>query len=391
MVRWISGKSNNDDRKTNQRGIKVNSSSSHSNNCLTKTKNQEDYSKLEVQQILLYDSNVTMVKGDMSTATTVSSTPNKPLKPIPIDPDYAELHRQAIEAISVKNFDALSEYVCKHPDIILYPCRKDDLMNMKVHGVHGGTILHLLVSDKPKLKYKIPQKQKDQIKVKEVFVTSSIKEHHLHLIAKLRPEALWTMDDYGRLPLHSAVMTMVLHRQELYGTFCHKHDESHGNLPLFVNQLPNCVEILLTLYPQAASTIDMKGNLPLHYAMNFPPDFENSSQPAPGSSQLEKAYPSLNKSFRHRNQDMYSSSVIAVDIAFLLSDIFPRGLTQRNQMGDTPIHSLSSKGPMINLSVLELILMFHCVKKISLFERNNTGTIFLYWTEFKICVYISHG
>jgi len=293
-----------------------------------------------------------------------------PIKPLVIDPNYAALHRQAIQAINDRNYDILMECVKKNPDIILYPCHKQDMMKMRmIHGAHGGTLLHLLASDKPKLKVGTGNKNQEY----EMHIISNVRRKHFYLVTKLKPEALWTLDDDERLPLHRAIMAHATTLHEIYAALHNVNGPAKVKVPSIVNKQLNVIELLLNQYPSAATIADSKGNLPLHYAMNFPPDVVKPLRASSDSLLQEKAFPTLKKLTHVLKYLSSLGSLSSAEILYMLVDAFPEGLVKRNKMLDTPIHVLCSKGPMINLTSLEVLLYAHCNKKMSLINRNSNG------------------
>lgn len=295
---------------------------------------------------------------------------HEPAKTLIIDPNHILLHRQAIAAVSERNYDVVMDCVRRNSDIILYPCHKPDMSNMKIHGAHGGTLLHLMVSEKPKLKVGGADSRHKSHEC-ELYIISAVTKKHFDQITKLKPEVLWTADDDGCLPLHRAVMAYARALHEIYATI----QNLQVKVSRFVNNQLNTIELLLKLYPQAARIADTKGNLPLHYAMAFPPDFENPMKKITDSTLLEKPFPTLKKSYHFRKNLSSSDSMNMTEIVCMLVDTYPESLMKRNKTCDLPIHLLCSKGAMINVTSLEILLFFHGVKKMSLIEKNGSGKV----------------
>lgn len=293
---------------------------------------------------------------------------------------FSDKHKQALSCIRSRDFDHLLKIVEATPEILLYQCKKYEVDTQQqsdgkphLRGCYGGTILHVLVSQKPVLKKKRIKSNtrpiKDRVKMAIAFsrnVRNSIQLHVMpsvphtivrHII-KLVPESLFMTDDFGRLPIHCAILAQSVHLEEvnnLYGT-------NQGNIAgkfcrdvSFVVRELNLVQLLIKANPSSVTIGDLKGNLPLHYAVSIGRDYFESNNII------------FEKSDKYR---MPSAS----ETVRLLLEANPLSVTIHNGERNLPIHHMiSMKGPHINLSSLKLMMTYHSLCKDVLKERNRDG------------------
>lgn len=97
-------------------------------------------------------------------------------------------------------------------------------------------------------------------------------------LIEAHPKALSTPDSSGSLPLNRAVRHQV--GEGVIETLCRCYPDAACNLDPYLQQLPmmqRCihggsqrdVEALIEANPQAVSTRDSQGNLPVHYAVKY--------------------------------------------------------------------------------------------------------------------------
>ncbi len=279
--------------------------------------------------------------------------------PIPLEKYNAAAHASALSSISSRNFSRFLEIVNKSPSILL--C-KTERGNTKLKGADGGTLLHVLVSQKPKLKKKRLKQRHFSPKAitnpsYEVYVSSSVPEKLLEYVIKLKPEALEIKDSNGHLPIHCAVMSLAAHLDEMSTIYGNKATDKIGSATYEVSRFvvgeTNKIRILLKNNSTAASVVDREGNLPIHYAANFQPDYSDSS----------------NTIFKGKKYGPPS----AVDAMKKLLSAYPRGVIIENKSGMMPIHILVSMGKSINLECLRMMLQHHQVERDLPTERDRNG------------------
>lgn len=287
---------------------------------------------------------------------------------------YSEKHNLALTCIARRDFEQLLSVVEATPEILLYQCKKNgiDLQSQsdeKTHlrGCYGGTILHVLVSQKPLLKKKRLRSNVQLMKdrVKSAFSCSNKNSFQLHVmpsiphlvlkrIIKLAPEALLMTDDFGRLPIHCAILSQSVHLEEVSSVYKTLDSNSSRDISIVVREI-NIVQILLKSNPSTATVGDLKGNLPLHYAV------------AIGKDYFERNDVIFQKSDKYRKPS-------AADTVKLLIETNPHSVTVHNAEGNLPIHHIVGlNGTEINLSSLKLMMTYHNLCEEVLKERNKYG------------------
>uniref|UniRef100_A0A7S3Q7H5 Protein kinase domain-containing protein n=1 Tax=Chaetoceros debilis TaxID=122233 RepID=A0A7S3Q7H5_9STRA len=294
-----------------------------------------------------------------------------PQTPMQLEKHNADAHSQALNCIANKNFDKLANILNKNPSILMCRTTKESSKLKGLHGHHGGTLLHVLASQKPKLK-------KKRIKMRgggglsrslsssssatyEVYVSPSVPESVLDYVIKMQPEALITKDKNGRLPIHCATLALAVHLEEmatLYGnnpkTGTRKGGTANYEVSRFVFAEINKVQLLLKRNSDAASVRDRKGNLPIHYAAALLPDYTD---------------PIHTKFSKGRKYGTPS----AVNTVKGLLKAYPRGLTIENKLGMLPIHVLVSMGKDINQECLKMMISGHQAERDFPTERDPHG------------------
>ena len=287
---------------------------------------------------------------------------------------YSDKHNLALTCIVRRDFEQLLSVVEATPEILLYQCKKNGLdlqtqSDEKSHlrGCYGGTILHVLVSQKPLLKKKRLRSNiklmKDRVKNAfscsnknsiQMHVMPSIPHSVLKKIIKLAPEALLMTDDFGRLPIHCAILSQSIHLEEVSDVFNTLDANSSRNLSIVVREI-NIVQILLKSNPSTATVGDLKGNLPLHYAVAIGKDYFESNDVI------------------FQKSDKYIKPSAAETVKLLI-ETNPHSVAVHNAEGNLPIHHIvRSNGTEINLSSLKLMMTYHNICEEVLKESNKYG------------------
>jgi len=283
--------------------------------------------------------------------------------------NYEALLNTTLNSISERDFGTFYDNVKTTPSLLLYECKKRENQDIKkVRGCYGGALLHVMVSQKPSLKKKRVTKASNHALNKpppkahndlyEIHIMPSVPESVLLFVIKRKPEVLSVTDDHGRLPLHCATLSLSNHLEEmsrLYGIpGVPNSAKSEHSILRYVMREINVVEVLLKYYQNGASKSDNKGNLPLHYAVAMPPDYKDPKVTI--TSKSKKGCPPC-----------------AEQTVRLLLDSYPRGIGIENKKGQLPIHTICSKGPMINLTSLQHLLFYHHKWRDIPSDRDSSG------------------
>ena len=288
-------------------------------------------------------------------------------KPYPIPSKLADLHATALACIFENDFTKFLQIVKQHPSLLLCKCKKQEgreSRQKKGHrGCYGGTMLHVLVSQRPSLKKKRIGKRND-INVTggsyEVHVMPTIPESVLLHVIKNGPKALAMADDFGRLPLHCATLSLATHLEEmsrfagLTGVESSSNSKRKYTISRYVIREINYVHILLKAFRKTASIMDDKGNLPLHYAAMMGPDYQDT------------ALTTFTKSKKSGNPS-------AIETVKKLLEAYPRGVGIENRYGQLPIHIMCTKGILINQPCLKTLLQLHHQQRDVPSDRDRKG------------------
>ena len=295
-----------------------------------------------------------------------------------IESQHAAAHSTALSCIAKRDFNYLLSIVKSAPEILLYQCRGsgstreglgqhlDERSNL--HGCNGGTLLHVLVSQRPALKKKrVKNTNSMKSRVTTVLSTGIRSSYELHImpsvpdsiltyIIKKEPKALQMIDDYGRLPIHCATLSLSAHFEQvnkLYGgSELSQTGKGVHDISQFIVREINVIHLLLKYYREAGMVADYKGNLPIHYAASIGPDY----------------YQSNKVSFLKANK--YTKPSAAETVKQLL-EAHPRSVRVENIEGNLPIHIICTQGPDINCSSLKHIMTYHSACREVLIERNK--------------------
>ena len=299
------------------------------------------------------------------------------LKPVSVDPQHSDLHTTALSCIAKQDYEQLMRIIDSVPEILCYECEKKalsrDLSNDTPHlnGCHGGTILHVLVSQKPSLKKKRVKQSNSTKKgglftnvlssrepVYEMYIMPSVPHSILLSVIKKQSKALHMVDKYGRLPIHCATLSLSAHLEEmnkLYNT-PNTIDTGKGffDLSRVVVKEINLVHLLLQFNEEGARIRDSKGNLPIHYAVAISSDhFEFNV-------------------VRFAKSNKYVEPSSNATVSQLLR-AYPRSLGVRNEEGSLPIHVICAQGESLNLMTLKQILNSNHIYKDDLTRKNQNG------------------
>jgi hypothetical protein len=293
---------------------------------------------------------------------------NEAKYPIPVPKEDSKLHASALSCIEKNDFDSFLKIIKEKPSLLLYQCKRQNFFKLSnddkdgedakgVRGCHGGTLVHVLVSQKPKLRKKKLAKKNGRNEY-DIHIMPSIPECVLAYVIKKCRRTLRMVDDYGRLPIHCAVLSLSSHLEEMSKLYGNPDDsEDIGTvkhvMSRFVVRELNLMRYLIKYNSRGASTPDGRGNLPLHYAVMMMPDYIGHD------SRLIKV--------------KRSEPPSAKDTVKRLLDSYPKGIGIKNNNGQLPIHVICSRGYRINQSCLHLILSEHSLQRGLPLERDLSG------------------
>jgi ankyrin repeat protein len=299
------------------------------------------------------------------------------LKPYNVDSKHDVLLHRALSCIAKRDFKQLMSIVEATPAILLCPCKKNNEINdslddrYQTRGCYGGTILHVLASQKPSLKKKRVNGNKSmkdrltnalsfsQKDIYELHIMPSVPPTILSHIIKMEPNALQMIDDIGRLPIHCATLSQSIHLGEINKILTspkttNLDTKSSYEISRIIVREINLTDILIRHYREGAYVSDLKGNLPIHYAASMGPDYSES----------ENIIFQKEEKFRKPS---------AMNTISQLIEVFPKSLEIPNKEGNLPIHMACARGSGINLSVLEILVSHHNTTKDILSKKNNNG------------------
>jgi ankyrin repeat protein len=290
------------------------------------------------------------------------------LKPMDVDPTKSSIHNTALSCIAKRDYDQFMSIIEMNPEILLYKCkRKGSSERTHMNGCNGGTILHVLVSQKPSLKKKRVKKQhsmKNRLTNALTFATNvdyeihimpSVPDSVLTFVIDKHPEACQIIDDYGRLPLHCATLSQSMHFDEVR-RLQRNNDQGRDSFPklrIIVREI-NVVDLLLQSNRKGARSADARGNLPIHYAMSI------------GSTYFDSCDIRFHKNKKYKKPS-------SLETVTLLLGAYPKSTEIQNKEGDLPIHVLCSMGADLNTSTLEKVLSYQSSCKHILTAKNGDG------------------
>ncbi len=300
-------------------------------------------------------------------------------RPRDVDSEHSALLNAALSCIAKRDFNELLSIVKTTPEILLYRCKrnlpsKDDVSDdgQNLHGCYGGTLLHVLVSQKPSLKKKRRGVNSNSIKSRvttalscgsrnsyEIHVMPSVPVSALSYIVKKQPKAMLMKDDYGRLPIHCATLSLSAHLDEINKLCGRRKFSETGKGSYEVSKVivreVNLIHFLLKFNPKVASVADLKGNLPIHYAVSIGPEYSGSDVVIFEKSS-KFGQPSASETIKK------------------LLEVNPQSIGVKNKEGNLPIHLICSRGPHMNLISLRKVIAYHSMSNTKLLtEKNNRG------------------
>ena len=276
----------------------------------------------------------------------------KTKSPWPLEEKDAAAHSAALGCIADKKYDRFVQIVKNNPSILLYKTKKT---NSKIKGCNGGTILHVLVSQKPKLKKKhigprnsYTQRALNVAAPNEIHVHPSVPQSVLKFVIKMAPQALEITDDSGRLPIHCACLSLGTHLDEIFELY-----GKSAALQFKVMEI-DTVQLILRYNINCAAVADNKGNLPIHYTATMVPDYITTS----------------NTTFLKGKKYGIPSAEATME---KLLAAHPRGIAVENNNGMLPIHVTASMGKEINIKCLKLLLLHHQSEGDAPIQRDDDG------------------
>lgn len=303
------------------------------------------------------------------------------LKPRSADPQHSALLTTALSCIAKRDFNQFMSIIETSPSILLCKCKRRGQANEghgrlderpdpnPNRGCYGGTLLHVLVSQKPALKKKRVENS-NSIKSRltnalagaskvayELHIMPSVPDSVLTSVIKLQPKALKIVDDYGRLPIHCATLSLSVHLEEvnkMYGTHLSDDDKFSYNVSRIIVREINLIRLLLKYNRKGASFADLKGNLPIHYAVSIGPDYFESNE------------------VKFEKNSKYKEPSGSETVEQLL-EAYPQSVSIENREGNLPIHVICSRGADLNLTILKKIITCQSIRKDVLTRKNRVG------------------
>lgn len=242
----------------------------------------------------------------------------------------ALIQSTAISYIVNKKYGKFHQLLKKRPDVLKY---RIDSNHVKAGYGGGGTILHVLVSQQPKIK-KSPKGFSQRVTDMQVY--PSVPENLLKSVIQSYPPALHMRDEKGRLPLHCACISMVNHINEMADIF-KKGVKDGAKLKI---QESNIVNTLLKYDKAATKICDDGGNLPLHYIANAQKDYLNSKF-VDITISLKQAGPSAENTMK------------------IILEAYPHGIMIENDVGMIALHNNVRHGKHINMPCFNLLMQKH--------------------------------
>mmetsp|Transcript_1125 Transcript_1125/g.2036 ORF Transcript_1125/g.2036 Transcript_1125/m.2036 type:complete len:1002 (-) Transcript_1125:6842-9847(-) len=251
----------------------------------------------------------------------------------------------ALKCIENNDFGRLMKIVKNNPKILEIIIPKG---NSKLQGLNGGTLLHVLVSQRLKLKKSKTRTSPQGPNVIHAF--PSVPDSVVKAVIKMYPRALEMEDNDGRLPLHCACLSLSKHLEEAF-SLCSNHpwllssNVKHQKVHFHSHQT-NIALLVLRFNKRCAKVADKDGNLPVHYVAAMCPDyFYDESSP--------ESHTKTHNHLHHLKQ------LSARDTMNKLLDVYPNSIITANNKGMYPINVVASMGNKMNKSCLELLLMQH--------------------------------
>lgn len=286
-----------------------------------------------------------------------------PKSPYESEKKNAAAHATALACIADKNFKRFLHFVKNNPNILTFKTTKP---HSKLKGCNGGTLLHVLVSQKPKKKRDQKSRNFTRRRINSGSTTTrtdncpSVPENVLKFVIKTCPQALEMKDDHGRLPIHCACISQAQHLKDMVKV-CGKSNDifARGSSSRFNVMETSVVDLLLKYNVGCASIADNRGNLPVHYAATMMTDVGTG---------INAALHKRNKKFNPSAEDTMRKLLLA----------FPRGVAIKNKKGMLPLHVIASMGQDMNIECLKLLLLGHKTIGKAPTERNEDGDPPLY-------------
>jgi len=270
-------------------------------------------------------------------------------KPLPPDDKIiASALSSALGCIADKNYDRFLQIVKNNPSVLRLEVVKS---SSKVKGCNGGTLLHVLVSQQPKIKKKargFPQKST------EIQVYPSVPERVVISVIKQFSQALEMIDNEGRLPIHCACYALAMHIEKvskLYRNANKSYDEQGINFKVMES---NLVCLLLRYNKTCAQVADAEGYLPLHYAAAMAPDYIGNATTT-----------------MHKSVKFGEPSALYTMQKLLLAH--PNGINAANKKGTHPLHLAILMATPVNLACSKLLIQQHLALEHPLTDRDNNG------------------
>ena len=278
----------------------------------------------------------------------------KSINPLPAnDKIIASALSSALGCIADGNYRRFLQIVKNNNEILRMEVPKS---SSKVKGCNGGTLLHVLVSQHPKVKKKVKGYSKKTINVQ---VYPSVPESVVKAVIKIFPHALEMADVNGRLPIHCACYSMAVHLIDVFRLYKSSIVNREEKRIHFKVMESNLVCLLLRYNKTCAQVADKKGNLPLHYAAAMAPDYINSRN-ATMHKHVKHGEPSAHRTMQS------------------LLQAYPSGISAVNMEGMCPLHTGAFMGKKANISCLKLLIEQHAALEHPATDRNNKGDPPLY-------------
>jgi len=289
---------------------------------------------------------------DAQFSTSEEST--KPKIPLPADDKFiAAALSSALGCIADGNYGRFLQIVKNNNKILRMKVPKS---SSKVNGCNGGTLLHVLVSQQPKVKKRAQGYSQNTILVQ---VYPSVPESVVKAVIKIFPGALEMADINGRLPIHCACYSMAVHQIEvsrLHKSSILNREEKGIHFKVMES---NLVCLLLRYNKTCAQVADNKGNLPLHYVAAMTPDYISST-----NATMHRSVKYGEPSAHHTMQ--------------ALLQVYPSGISAVNMEGMGPLHTGALMGKEANISCLKLLIEQHNALEHPATDRDNKGDSPLY-------------
>jgi serine/threonine protein kinase/ankyrin repeat protein len=266
-----------------------------------------------------------------------------PKTPLPLDQELTSTCIAALKCIESNDYGRLLKIAKSNPKILQCAIPKS---SSKLQGLNGGTLLHVLVSQR--LKLKKSKTWGSSHGSNTIHVYSRIPDSVVKTIIKMYPRALEMEDIDGRLPIHCACLTMSKYLEEAFNLYSKiswsttssaRDQKSHSHI-----QQTNIVLLILRFNKRCVKVADKDGNLPIHYVAAMSLDY---------ASDDTSCHTTVDSS-RHHSKEFSARATMKK-----LLEVYPNSIRMANNKGMYPINMAASKGNKINKSCLELLLLQH--------------------------------